>query len=743
MKKITIALLTVAIFIGSSIHSYAAAIVDKEIFLTKRSGITKDTVLNADRILNGELFVSPKYPFYKPYKAINWKEDPYKNTTWRLYYQSLDTLSYLTNAYEVTKDPKYLTYGFSLIQSFWKANGNPARPTDSYTYNAHALANRTNNLLYFYHYYISSPIVTYSSKQYLKTVLRKHGTYLNSSKYYNLKTNHGYFQDRSLFELASYFPEETTSVQWKSNAVYRTKTHIKRDFTPEGLHKEHSPQYFLVVLNLVQDMNKIAEDAELTQFLLKEQNAFSKLVLSNFTIPRLGDSDQTKLPKTTSYSVLDPEFEYVLTKGKQGKQPSLVSNISNSVAVIRDGWGTSTSSLLFTTSNFSTTHKHADDLSFILTQKGKEIFTDSGKYNYDTKDAYQKYLRSTFAHNVVTVDGKSYPISSSNVGKAKMTNFIDNPDHVIVMGEHTIYNGVRVYRTIVYLKNKKVTLIQDEIISDAKHKTNQVFNIGQTVSTQTLDSNTVLLNNSMTMKQHVQSNLVEYYGQKSPIRGFGSTLFNNLYPIKQLDFESNGNNVQYFTSLSSTPNTVSQFSLNEDLYTISMSDGSTYNVAKPMTTPFVNKFTNLDIKLNGFTQGGANINVLSGQTVIATGQATTTGNFAIDVPLQLAGTNLTVVATSKNGQYTASGTVTVKDEIAPDIPTINTVSANSKIITGKAEGNAIVIVKVGNRSYTTKADKYGKYQIRVTMPIKKGTNISVSAKDLSGNMSDLFKVKAS
>jgi len=738
MKKVYLTFLVLTIFISTSIHSYAA--VNKEIYLTKRSGITKDTVLNADRIIKGELFVSPKYPFYKLKKSITWKEDPYRNTTWRLYYQSLDTLSYLTNAYEATKDTKYLSYGLSLIQSFWKANGNPARPTDSYTYNAHALANRTSNLLYFYHYYASSPIVTYKNKQYLKTVLRKHGTFLNSSKYYNTRTNYGYFQDRSLFELASYFPEEPTSAQWKKNAVYRTKLHIKRDFTPEGLHKEHSPQYFLVVLNLVQDMNSIAQDQELTQFLLKEQNAFSKLVLSDFTIPRLGDSDYTKLPKTTSYSVLDPEFEYVLTKGKSGKQPSLVSNVSNSVVVIRDAWGSKSSSLLFNASNFSTTHKHADDLSFILSQSGKEIFIDSGKYNYDTKDSYQKYLRTTFAHNVVTVDGKSYPISSSNIGKSKMTNFIENPESVILTGEHTLYNGVRVYRTMVYLKASKATLIQDEILSEKLHRTDQVFNIGQNIPTQTVDQSTIQLNNSITLKQHNPSSLIEYFGQKAPIRGYASTLFNSIYPIKQLDFQSSGKNIQYFTSISTTPITVSQFSLNEDQYSISMSDGATYTVTKPLTTPFVNTVTDLDIKLNGFTQGGAQINVFSGATMVASGVASESGDFSIDLPLQLAGTNLTVVATSKNGQYKASTTVTVKDETAPVIPSIDKVTQKTTIISGKTEKNVIVTIKIGSRTYTTTSDKYGKYKIKIATP-KKGLTVFVFAKDKSGNMSKFNSVK--
>jgi hypothetical protein len=171
----------------------------------------------------------------------------------------------------------------------------------------------------------------------------------------------------------------------------------------------------------------------------------------------------------------------------------------------------------------------------------------------------------------------------------------------------------------------------------------------------------VLLNNSITLKQHKQASLKEYFGQKSPIRGFASTNFNSIYPIKQLDFSSTGNNIQYFTSISTTPITVKDFSLIEDQYKIIMSDGTTYNLNKPMTTPFVNEITNLTFNVEGFTQGSATIKIMSGSNVIGSGQADKDGKFSIFMPLQDAGTKLIIVSTSKNGQYKASTTMIVKD----------------------------------------------------------------------------------
>ncbi|MET3196136.1 heparinase II/III family protein [Gottfriedia sp. OAE603] len=739
MKQILCTFLTVAILISSSIQTFAEE--NKEIYITKRSAVSDNTLEYAEKILSGELFVSPNYPAYKIKTPVNWKEDPYKSTTWRLYYQSLDALSYLTNAYEMTNDPKYLTYGLEMIQSFWKVNHSPEKATDSYTYESHAMANRTNNLMYFYHYYVSSPIATEDIQNYLKVILRKHGVVLNDDQYYNFRSNHGIYEDRSLIELASYFPEFSTSSDWKEHALYRTKQHILKDFTPEGLHKEHSPLYFLLVMNLIEDINKIAGDPELSQLVLKGQNAFSKIVLSDFRLPGLGDSDYASAQITNSYSKLDPEFEYVITKGEKGKQPPLVSNVSDSLAVIRDGWGNDTSSIVFSASNFSVVHKHADDLSFLFSQNGQDIFIDSGKYNYNTREAVQKYLRTTFAHNVVTIDGKSYPISLDNVGKSKISNVVENKDSVIMTGEHTIYSGVTVYRTIIYLKDKKITCIQDEVLSDTQHTANQIFNIGQTISTKTIDSNTIRLNNSITMKQHNPSYLKEYFGQMNPIRGFASTTFNEIFPIKQLDFESSGKNIQYFTSISTTPTTVSQFSLAADQYRMSLSDGSNYIVTKPITTPFVNAVSDKSLKISGFTQGNAMVSIHSGNDTIAKGIANQFGNFNIKINKQLAGKKLTVIVKSKNAFYEEASTETiVLDKTAPTTPRIHPIAQTINLLSGTSEKFVTIFIEIDHEVFTTKTNSKGNFQLKIPSP-KKGMSIKVYAKDSSGNMSDTRTVK--
>ena len=84
------------------------------------------------------------------------------------------------------------------------------------------------------------------------------------------------------------------------------------------------------------------------------------------------------------------------------------------VAIFQNMWDENTPFyFLFTTAYHSNVHKHADDLSFLLTYGKTDYFVDSGKYSYNEHE-YRKYFRSTLAHNTITVDGKSYPLQQAS-----------------------------------------------------------------------------------------------------------------------------------------------------------------------------------------------------------------------------------------------------------------------------------------------------------------------------------------
>ncbi|MEH7084297.1 Ig-like domain-containing protein, partial [Neobacillus drentensis] len=94
-----------------------------------------------------------------------------------------------------------------------------------------------------------------------------------------------------------------------------------------------------------------------------------------------------------------------------------------------------------------------------------------------------------------------------------------------------------------------------------------------------------------------------------------------------------------------------------DLYAIVT--GFLDNVAP--NKPSVNKVDNNDTVVTGKAENGSTITIKSGNTVLATVKATSTGSFSASIAVQKAGTKLAITAKDSAGNVSSSVTVTVAD----------------------------------------------------------------------------------
>ncbi|MCK1999866.1 Ig-like domain-containing protein [[Brevibacterium] frigoritolerans] len=169
----------------------------------------------------------------------------------------------------------------------------------------------------------------------------------------------------------------------------------------------------------------------------------------------------------------------------------------------------------------------------------------------------------------------------------------------------------------------------------------------------------------------------------------------------------------------------------EDIYAIGT--GFVDNV-KP-SKPTVYKVDNNDKVLTGKAEAGSTVTVKNGSKVLGSAKATSKGTFSIKIPVQKAGTKLTVTVKDSAGNVSSSVSVTVADVVAPSKPTVNKVDDNDKVVKGKAEANSTVTVKVGSKSIgSAKASSKGIYSVNIKAQ-KKGTTLSITAKDKAGNTS--------
>ncbi|MFB7139933.1 Ig-like domain-containing protein [Gottfriedia sp. NPDC056225] len=152
-------------------------------------------------------------------------------------------------------------------------------------------------------------------------------------------------------------------------------------------------------------------------------------------------------------------------------------------------------------------------------------------------------------------------------------------------------------------------------------------------------------------------------------------------------------------------------------------------------TLVIHSFSDNDTELTGSTEAGATVIVKNGDKVIGTGKAYSNGYFVVQVGKQAVGTILSVTAKDQAGNEGNVFDVVVLDKTAPAVPVVNAISDKDATLTGKAEANATITVKVGNNVIGSgKADANGSYQIQVGK-LKAGTTLTVTATDGSGNVS--------
>jgi len=168
-------------------------------------------------------------------------------------------------------------------------------------------------------------------------------------------------------------------------------------------------------------------------------------------------------------------------------------------------------------------------------------------------------------------------------------------------------------------------------------------------------------------------------------------------------------------------------------------EGRIKKVTKTTIEPaIVNPISDKDTIIEGKTESGAAIVASVNNKEIGKTTADATGLFKIQIKPQAAGTVITVTAT-ESAQNTSKTTITVTDLTAPAAPIVQAVSDHAKSVTGKAEANATVNVKIGKNTYTVKADQKGAFTVKIPSQ-KAGALLAVSVIDAAGNVSKTVKV---
>lgn len=158
-----------------------------------------------------------------------------------------------------------------------------------------------------------------------------------------------------------------------------------------------------------------------------------------------------------------------------------------------------------------------------------------------------------------------------------------------------------------------------------------------------------------------------------------------------------------------------------------------------MENPGVHKIGDSDAFVTGYTDADSEVKVWKNDSLIGEGTSGADGTYKVAIPVQKAGTLLTIKAVDSFGRY-SSGTVTpVADTTAPQAPMVNKVTDQSTKVEGSTEPSTTVIVIVDGIQKRGTADDKGDFSVEIT-PQKAGAVIEVQAMDATANRSEFTRV---
>ena len=536
-------------------------------YYSKRTPAYKSSIEIADNLINkNEIFLLRYWePFVFNEDELDWSENPYGDWTWQFYFHSLRMVSYLINAYELKGEVSYLEKAKWFIQSWDEHNPCRFQQASIFAWDDHSTANRITTLIYFWDNYRDSEIFDSEFANQILNMLYQHGEFTANDANYIWKHNHGIFQDISLLQLATLFPNLDQSDKWLEISISRLSHQIDHGVTETGVHKEHSTEYHYLVLKLLSGISNFTHHYnisfdKLDTTIYNMEEYLVHISKPNGFTPLVGDSVMIDILKTPVSSITNEHLLYLVTGGNNGEKIT-ENNIvyeDAGVAIFKNNWDNN-SPLYFSLFNsyHSNVHKQADDLSFVLTHEDTDYFVDSGKFAADSayheENIFRTYVKSVFAHNTIAVDDTSFNIRDKiNVGKSIIESYGVTSNYSYVKASHTHYDGVKITRTAIFFEEGAV-YFHDEIQSNEVHKYTQIFNIGEGVNVNETNEYNIQLssnidNSNLTLKQlDNKSELEIYSGSYDPMRGWQSTILTEANPITSLNFEKHGKNVNFNT----------------------------------------------------------------------------------------------------------------------------------------------------------------------------------------------------
>jgi hypothetical protein len=473
---------------------------------------------------------------------VAWKRDPISSQTFRAGIVGLNWLRVLLHDHRVNGNERSLRMARDLVLDFVRHQRPNGRKTSSEAWDAKTVGDRGAIIAYVTR--AASCEGMLSAKR-ARTLLRSIAQHASWIRRHRVANNHGLFDALGLAAISRQAHFLKGGGRWRNVAKNRFEKILRRRMkVDEGFWLEHTSIYQWEVTNLLDrllEILRIGPD-DLENLLDRMERNSAWLVEPDRKIVQFGDSQQRRAPDEYREQAFDQNGIFALRR--------------SGYAFVRQG-----SSYLALTSSFhNSTHKHADELSFDLYDRGHRIVSDTGFFHKDP-GRWFRYTHSASAHSTVTLNGKSFPRSGGAAYGSGISAWGQGPSDTggtwfAIKARNPLLRrrGVGHSRWLVY-KPGVALIVVDRLRSGRKRRYKSLFQLGPdlTVSEQpqAFGLSAAGLNGALRSNgggRRTGRNLLR--GSKKPLQGWTSPAFRVKDPRATAIFKTKGADADRVTTLS-------------------------------------------------------------------------------------------------------------------------------------------------------------------------------------------------
>ena len=376
-------------------------------------------VLVADEIMKGNI-PTVGNEVRNPAKGWALPNEPYRLIVFRL--NSFKWLQELADAFQETKDEKYIQKGYELICDWHESMG---KHISGDAWNPYVIAERITNWIGFASRYFADSYLQEAAKMVWPQAME-----LKASIEYQLGANHLLSEAKALV-LAGMFLQD--------NDLYKTGKNILLDeareqFLLDGGHYERSVSYHVEALQqyfeafVAMRSRNDSDAARIHEIMYEPYRFLNSMIRVNSTIPLFNDAaydypfyNAVDFLATANYLFADPapngragfyakRWAWIGHEYKEMLWYDSPSGYYTGIVHHKfEAGGEEYSFNMDCGDNgpeYNQGHAHADALSVLLCSKYKDIIVDTGVLTYQPGED-RDYCRSTRAHNTVEINDKN------------------------------------------------------------------------------------------------------------------------------------------------------------------------------------------------------------------------------------------------------------------------------------------------------------------------------------------------